>query len=69
MTTFRNRVVFACLSMAGTAGLVSFSNPAAVPVGEARRAPVAVAGLDLAAPADRATVARRGAGIADAANA
>lgn len=66
MTTFRNRIVFACLSLAGTAGLMSFSDPSsAASIGEARKATVVTADLNLAAAAGRATFDRRVAAAAD----
>lgn len=63
MTSLRNRIVFSCLSIVGTAGLVSFSNPAwampAVSVDGVRQASVFTADLDLSKQAGRATFDHR----------
>jgi hypothetical protein len=60
MTTLRHRVVFACLSIVGTVGIVSFSNPvSAAPVDGARRAPLATVAPDLRQPTGPATSAHR----------
>ncbi|MFS0773055.1 UrcA family protein [Sphingomonas sp. 1P08PE] len=60
MTSFRNHVAFSCLSIVGTIGLVSFSNPAnAAEVDGVRQATVLTADLDLGNSAGQATFERR----------
>lgn len=60
MTSFRNRLAFSCLSIVGTAGLVSFSSPgSAASIDGVRRATVVVADLDLRKPSGQASFERR----------
>lgn len=60
MSCISNRILFSCLSVAGTVGLVSFANPAsAAPIDGARQASVVTADLDLTHAAGQATFERR----------
>lgn len=60
MTSLRHRIVFSFLSIVGTVGLVSFSNPvSAAPIDGVRRATVVTADLDLRNAAGQATFDRR----------
>ncbi|WP_019516221.1 UrcA family protein [Sphingomonas sp. Mn802worker] len=64
MISFRNRVVFSTLSIVATAGLVSFSSPAAASDVAVRQTSIATADLNLRNPAGQATFERRAAAAA-----